>query len=47
MKALWVPGVNALGTQGRWAFEEFTEPYGMEAAFGTLIQTFTTSTDRS
>jgi len=27
---LWVPGVNALGGYGRWAFAEFTDPYTTE-----------------
>lgn len=38
MKTLWVPGVNALGAHGRWAFAEFTEPYGMEEAFAALVE---------
>ncbi len=37
MKENWVPGVNNLGTQGRWAFAEFTEPFGMQAAFDQLV----------
>ena len=45
MDIYWVPGVNNLGTHGRWAFAEFTEVYQMqdnfakkvEAAFETLI----------
>lgn len=37
MKALWVPGVNNLGLHGRWAFAEFTEPYGMQDAFDQLV----------
>ena len=27
MDTYWVPGVNNLGTFGRWAFAEFTEVY--------------------
>ena len=27
METYWVPGVNHLGTFGRWAFAEFTEVY--------------------
>ncbi len=27
METYWVPGVNNLGTYGRWAFAEFTEVY--------------------
>jgi len=36
---LWVPGVNNLGTFGRWAFAEFTEPYDIEAKFDALVET--------
>jgi len=38
MDAYWVPGVNHLGTYGRWAFEEFTEIYQIEADFKTKIK---------
>jgi type III restriction enzyme len=37
MKTLWVPGVNNLGTQGRWAFVEFTDPFDIQAAFDKLV----------
>jgi type III restriction enzyme len=30
METYWVPGVNQLGTHGRWAFAEFTEVYQIE-----------------
>ncbi len=33
METYWVPGVNHLGTYGRWAFAEFTEIYQIEADF--------------
>lgn len=33
METYWVPGVNHLGTHGRWAFAEFTEAYQIEADF--------------
>jgi hypothetical protein len=33
MDTYWVPGVNHLGTYGRWAFAEFTEVYQIEADF--------------
>ena len=29
----WVPGVNNLGTYGRWAFAELTDVYAMEEDF--------------
>ena len=37
MDTYWVPGVNHLGTYGRWAFAEFTEVYQIEAEFNKLI----------
>jgi len=37
MRTLWVPGVNNLGQFGQWAFEEFTDVFEIEAAFGRLI----------
>jgi len=37
MKTLWVPGVNNLGTFGRWAFAEYTDPYDIEAKLDALI----------
>jgi type III restriction enzyme len=36
-RELWVPGVNALGGYGRWAFAEFTDPYTTEDEFKALI----------
>jgi type III restriction enzyme len=32
-----VPGVNNLGSHGRWAFAEFTAVYEMEDEFAALI----------
>ncbi len=37
MRTLWVPGVNNLGTFGRWRFEEFTDVFEIEAAFARLL----------
>lgn len=34
---MWVPGVNALGGYGRWAFAEFTDPYTTEDEFAGLV----------
>jgi type III restriction enzyme len=47
METQWIPGVNNLGTHGRWAFAEFREIYRIESefeakveqAFATLIDT--------
>jgi len=33
METYWVPGVNHLGTHGRWAFAEFTKVYQMQHDF--------------
>jgi type III restriction enzyme len=33
METYWVPGVNNLGTYGRWSFAEFTDVYQMQADF--------------
>jgi type III restriction enzyme len=38
METYWVPGVNNLGTFGRWAFAEFTEVYQIEADFKAKIE---------
>jgi type III restriction enzyme len=38
MRTLWVPGVNNLGGFGRWAFEEFTDVFEIEDAFGRLMR---------
>ena len=38
MDTYWVPGVNNLGTYGRWAFAEFTDVYQMQADFAAKIE---------
>ena len=38
MDTYWVPGVNHLGTYGRWAFAEFTEVYQIEADFEAKVE---------
>ena len=38
MQSLWVPGVNNLGTFGRWAFAEFRDVYEIEKAFAKLVE---------
>ncbi|MYC74035.1 MAG: restriction endonuclease [Gemmatimonadetes bacterium] len=40
MDTYWVPGVNNHGDYGRWAFAEFTDVYGMDAAFNRLVEGF-------
>ena len=38
MDIYWIPGVNHLGTHGRWAFAEFTEVYQIESDFEAKVQ---------
>jgi hypothetical protein len=38
MDTYWVPGVNNIGTYGRWAFAEFTEVYRIEPDFEAKIE---------
>ena len=38
MDSYWIPGVNHLGTHGRWAFAEFTDVYRIEADFSKKIE---------
>ena len=38
METYWVPGVNRLGTFGRWAFAEITQVYRIEADFATTVE---------
>ena len=41
MQAYWLPGVNALGQYGRWAFAELTDVYDIEAGLGAEIDQWT------
>jgi type III restriction enzyme len=38
MDTYWVPGVNHLGTYGRWTFAEFTEIYQIETDFAAKVE---------
>ncbi|MCP4308859.1 MAG: DEAD/DEAH box helicase family protein [bacterium] len=38
MDTYWVPGVNHLGTYGRWAFAEFTDVYQIAADFEAEVE---------
>lgn len=38
MDTYWVPGVNNLGSYGRWAFAEFTEMYQIESDFEAKVK---------
>ena len=37
MEAYWLPGVNALGQYGRWAFAELTDVYDIESGLQALV----------
>jgi type III restriction enzyme len=37
MESYWLPGVNRLGTYGRWAFLELQDPFAMEKEFKEWI----------
>ena len=38
METYWVPGVNHLGSYGRWAFAEFCEVYQIESDFEARVE---------
>jgi type III restriction enzyme len=38
MDTYWIPGVNHLGTHGRWAFAEFTDVFMIEADFAARVE---------
>ena len=38
MDTYWVPGVNQLGSYGRWAFAEFTDMYLIESDFKAKVE---------
>ena len=38
MDTYWVPGVNHLGTYGRWAFAEFTDVFRMQEDFARKVE---------
>ncbi len=38
MEVFWIPGVNNLGTYGRWAFVEFPDVYAMQNDFANMIE---------
>jgi len=37
MDTYWVPGVNQLGTHGRWAFAELRDVYEIESDFEAKV----------
>jgi type III restriction enzyme len=38
METYWIPGVNRLGTYGRWAFDEFTDVWQMQDDFAEKVK---------
>jgi hypothetical protein len=38
MRTLWIPGVNRLGTYGRWEFAEFREVFAIQDKFARLVE---------
>jgi type III restriction enzyme len=38
METYWVPGVNNLGSHGRWAFAEFKNVWTIESEFDSVIE---------
>ena len=38
MDTYWIPGVNYLGTHGRWAFAEFGDVYEMQEDFAKEVE---------
>ncbi|WNO53165.1 BPTD_3080 family restriction endonuclease [Stakelama saccharophila] len=38
MRAYWVPGVNNLGTHGRWAFAEFKDVWTIKTEFAAKVE---------
>lgn len=38
MDTYWIPGVNHLGTHGRWAFAEFGDVYEMQENFANEVE---------
>jgi type III restriction enzyme len=38
MEAYWVPGVNNMGTHGRWAFVELTQVYEIQSDFAEKVK---------
>jgi type III restriction enzyme len=37
MDTYWIPGVNQLGSYGRWAFAEFTDVFQIESDFEAKV----------
>jgi type III restriction enzyme len=38
MRNCWVPGVNNLGSYGRWAFAEFRAVFEIESEFNKVVE---------
>ena len=46
MESYWLPGVNALGSYGRWAFAEFTDVYDIQTELERVILQFADSSKK-
>src|SRR5437867_1324773 len=46
MRTQWVPGINNLGSYGRWDFVELTDAFVIEEEFGKLVEQFKTRAPR-
>ena len=38
IETCWLPGINSMGTYGRWAFQELKEVYEIEPDFGQKVE---------
>jgi len=47
MRALWVPGVNALGTHGRWAFAELRDAFEIGTDYGRVVEALSVGAPRA
>ena len=47
MEAYWLPGVNALGQYGHWAFAEFTAVYDIDSGLRALIDAMAVSRENT
>ena len=44
MESFWLPGVNTLGDNGRWAFAEFTDVFDTEPGLRQVIDSYSPTT---
>lgn len=46
METFWIPGVNRLGSCGRWASAEFTDAYAMQQEFEAKAEALAAGSSR-